>query len=502
MNSVLLAFLLLLQGISAGTTRGGMVEGRVVTADGTPAARTRVALQVVAESVAAAAEAPVLTSIGQTDEAGRYRLEGVTPGRYYIVAGRVDLPTYYPGAITQSEARVITVSDGSGLVGMDIALASAAAPGRLKVSGRVTREGMPGTPPLAQRVQLITIGVPATKTANIAPDGSFELTDVSPGAYLIGLTLSTALPPQRIEVRSMDVYIDLVEPLVAAIAGKITVDAEGPLPRVTLTFTESRSRLPVAGSFGTADSMTVLLRPGTYGVEWSALPAGYNVNSIVSGSTNLLTDLLRIEDGTPRTLSMTLGVSSPPPWVSVRGRIRSIATAFGRPTSGYAVIMTGADAVTLQTRANSDGTFEFPKVIPGSYTVRTNTAPRPDPFQITVGRNNVEDLVIVVPNFVEIAGQITVEGGGDLLPRPTFSVIDKAFVLGFTRAELQRNGSFTLALPPGRLQITLNPDSIRGYVVKEITYGPMNSLVEPITVDTSDAKTELRITLARRPSND
>lgn len=63
-----------------------------------------------------------LASLGETDSEGRYRLEGVRPGRYYISAGRVDLPTYYPGSTVLSEGTIVTVTSGATLSGMDFVL--------------------------------------------------------------------------------------------------------------------------------------------------------------------------------------------------------------------------------------------------------------------------------------------------------------------------------------------------------------------------------------------
>src|SRR5262245_27971251 len=46
---------------------------------------------------------------GQSDDSGKYRLDGVPPGRYYVVAGGLDAPTYYPGVLQFAAAKVIDV---------------------------------------------------------------------------------------------------------------------------------------------------------------------------------------------------------------------------------------------------------------------------------------------------------------------------------------------------------------------------------------------------------
>jgi hypothetical protein len=69
-----------------------------------------------------------LAIITQTDSNGRYELNGIPPGRYFIVAGAVSSPTFHPGTVTQNAASIVTVTrDARMLTGIDIALSAAAA---------------------------------------------------------------------------------------------------------------------------------------------------------------------------------------------------------------------------------------------------------------------------------------------------------------------------------------------------------------------------------------
>jgi hypothetical protein len=78
---LLIAFLLVLQG-----SQTGIISGRILLPDGKPAAKVRVAARAIPEG-ADARNTGEMASIGQTDETGRFRLEGVFPGRYHITAG-------------------------------------------------------------------------------------------------------------------------------------------------------------------------------------------------------------------------------------------------------------------------------------------------------------------------------------------------------------------------------------------------------------------------------
>ena len=75
-----------------------------------------VSAMVIPEPGVGPGNASTLAALTQTDESGRYRLQDVPPGRYYIVAGRVDFPTYFPGGTNIADARSITVVAG-GVVG-------------------------------------------------------------------------------------------------------------------------------------------------------------------------------------------------------------------------------------------------------------------------------------------------------------------------------------------------------------------------------------------------
>src|SRR5262245_54521177 len=101
MRKLLLIAVLLPVG-SAAQIPSGTISGQILTREGQPASQIRVSAIAVPESVAPVNNATAMVSIAMTDNEGRYRLENVLPGRYYIAAGLVDFPTYYPGVTAQS----------------------------------------------------------------------------------------------------------------------------------------------------------------------------------------------------------------------------------------------------------------------------------------------------------------------------------------------------------------------------------------------------------------
>jgi Spy/CpxP family protein refolding chaperone len=74
-----------------------------------------------------------MVSLTQTDSTGRYRLDAIPAGRYYIAAGRVDLPTYYPGTLEVGRGTAVSISSAAPLVDIDFVIQETSAsvpPGR------------------------------------------------------------------------------------------------------------------------------------------------------------------------------------------------------------------------------------------------------------------------------------------------------------------------------------------------------------------------------------
>jgi hypothetical protein len=134
------------QGVPPSPSQTGSVTGILRMPDGTPAAGVRItALR--AEAVNDAVRA--MASLTQTDSTGRYTLQNVPAGRYYITAGRVDLPTYYPGTIEVAKGTVVSITSAAvvsdiDFVFQDTSAFAPAAPGLR--GGRGGRGGPPNSP--------------------------------------------------------------------------------------------------------------------------------------------------------------------------------------------------------------------------------------------------------------------------------------------------------------------------------------------------------------------
>jgi hypothetical protein len=180
----MLVLLLLLESTFA---QNASVAGVIRALDGTPTAGIRVAVREVPVLNATSKEA--LARIGQTDRTGHYKLEDILPGRYYITAGLLDSPTYYPGVSSAKEAQIVEVGPGSVLVNLDFALVQSPGAG---VSGRVKglAQDTLGDMCVVLMPENLTYRPLKILTAIIKEDGTFEFTGISNGRYALRVVRS------------------------------------------------------------------------------------------------------------------------------------------------------------------------------------------------------------------------------------------------------------------------------------------------------------------------
>ncbi len=179
--------------------RGGVITGRVMDEEGEPAERVQV--RVVRQQRLGAQVRYVPTNMGDTtDDLGQYRLYGLPPGEYLVVAEPSDrgrffmgsgavqgtdtdtIPTYAPGTASASEAQKVQVLAGAETP-MDIQLVAARV---ATVSGVVVMSS--GEPMQGGFVRLQPDGADMMgmgRGGAILGDGRFEVASVPPGSYTL-----------------------------------------------------------------------------------------------------------------------------------------------------------------------------------------------------------------------------------------------------------------------------------------------------------------------------
>ena len=171
------------------------ISGRIIDERGEPLANIEV------YAMGQRFGATKLQRVGQgmplrTDDQGRFRVFGLSAGDVVLVAeagqgfsgmGGFDQPagfvtTYYPDAISDSEARRITLREGSDLDGMDIRMTRMRT---FRISGTIVDSR--GLPDGAAQAGLhhFANGSGGTTQVKVGPDGKFEADGVVPGSYRI-----------------------------------------------------------------------------------------------------------------------------------------------------------------------------------------------------------------------------------------------------------------------------------------------------------------------------
>jgi hypothetical protein len=120
--ALLLSLALALQGIPVQAQQAGRVSGVLKDTQGKPIPGIRMAAIARPQSLDEAVTSAAMSSLAETDEQGRFTLEGIPPGRYYIAAGRLDAQTYYPGTVDMATAKEVAITPGSAVSGIDFTL--------------------------------------------------------------------------------------------------------------------------------------------------------------------------------------------------------------------------------------------------------------------------------------------------------------------------------------------------------------------------------------------
>jgi hypothetical protein len=285
------------------------IKGNVLNRDGTPAADIRVmAVSAQDSSVQSGRE---IVSFAQTDAAGNYRLENVPPGRYFITAGIVDSPSYYPGVADLAHATVVTMSPGISLQGVDFLQVASQ-----KISGRVIL--LPDSPPLRDgrgiQIRLMAANGLA-QFAKIAPDGTFQFSAVSRGNYDALVNPGVNMVPVRIVVEDKDITgVELVVPPVRGIPGKVIIEGEAKTTRLQFAIGDFAVDGPYAAvNLLDGSSFRLTLPEGEFPIALSnAALAGYTVKTFTYGNVDLLKEPLIVTSSGSDELRLVLVRSATP----------------------------------------------------------------------------------------------------------------------------------------------------------------------------------------------
>jgi len=459
MEKVLLfAFLLAFQG-AATPPPPGKVTGILRKGNGMPATGVRISAMPkpeTREDVVGFA----LVAIAQTDEAGRFRLEDVPPGSYFIVAGRVDRPTYYPAGSDIEKGKLVDVGPGAEVSGIDF-----------------------------------TMNDESTRS---------EFTDVFRSA-LINVTV----PLSVVADESGKIPF-------ASEAGAVTLQFE----RIA---DGSIINLPVTSRSVTLQSI-VAANTTDYRVTVANLPEGYSVRSIVQDGIELQGGALKIpasigqqptsaDTQRPNTVlgavsaSFSLSRSSPQtsdlvisilymPGTERAGSQGVRVSGLGRREDVHPVFLSGKQGLTF-----TDGSFEFNHVLPGRHTIGLVESPgRTMGATLIVGEFDIDNVQLEDVPVLPADIQVSREAGpaGDLAAGSRVSpvtlrgrVLEEVTKQPASSGQVYITGRTGPSYPideQGRFEIS---ELLPGTYTLEIQIFGYGNVTRPVSVGAEDVSLEL-----------
>jgi hypothetical protein len=456
----------------------GGITGRLFSTKGTPEPGVRIAAVPAAEA-ANKSGAGALFGISLTDNDGRYRLENLPPGSYYIFAGLIDLPSYYPNATTIERATAIDVDAGVIVSGVDFSMAR---PTGLTVAGRLA---IPSTMEV-DAGWTVTLSpqtrgaVGASLQSNVSRDGSFEFPRVAPGEYRLASPLrgTTALSLSVVDEDILDVLMPVVDCNAGvSVNGRLVGTPQSTISSISLNGSSVGCtpvvRLAPDGSFTFKN-----VPEGRYQIQLSPAPLGWSTIPLSVEKANLENVEVRL-----------------PTYIAIKGRA-DVEDGSTLPRAGrgaglpiQAVRSSGGISVTSSLLDN--GTFELLlptgryKIsvpgIPGGYYLKSMTSGLVDlavhPFE--VGSAPPDDIKLTLgvirrpePPGVRVTGRVTFAPTGALPNSEGVLLVSSGSRNSAVRESLiGPDGSFEFTgVSPGTYNIETfpdNPAALYGIVVNK-----------------------------------
>jgi hypothetical protein len=395
-------------------TPQGVIMGQVLDEEGDPLPRSTVTAYPVGGQAAGAGfgggrggmVGPAAGPTGVTAQAndiGEFRLPGLSPGRYYVVAasqaaiggrampgrgapaGQEDdaslapMPTYFPSTLDPGSAVPVEVAPGQDVAGINITIRK----GQLfRVTGRL----MGGSPQEMTAVVLSlmprgdAVALRGGGSARVNPDGSFEITRVRPGSYFLlaqrmnraASGLAAKLP---VDVSASDItglVVPFTEPVTVTGSVKIDSPQTGAAQLRPVLSLLSADGLPVgvpaARSTEAGAFKLDAVFPDRYYLNAAGLPEGYYIKSLRIGG----------QDATDKGVDLTNAHGTVAMEVTVGANaatLEGVVTIDGKPGTGaYIAVVTDPPRSEALFRnkfatADQDGRFTIQGLAPGAYSV-------------------------------------------------------------------------------------------------------------------------------------
>src|SRR2546421_11376791 len=293
---------------------GGVIAGRIFDEFGEPLSGLQVSA--MRSQLMSGGERQLMqTGSGQTNDLGEFRIFGLAPGQYYVQAtwrllgpgdptspDRTGYPTtFFPGTTDAATAQRFTIGATQTIGDLAMALSPIKT---VRLEGTaVDSKGRPLANASLTIVQETSVSGYMSSGQGIRPDGTFVLTNVTPGEYVLRIQSND----DRKQVASMKLTVgadDITDLRVVAwppstISGRIVVDPAqaASLPATTFSVIGSAVDPSPVGRFGVdparvADDLAfeVTAPVGKATINVTNLPLGWWIRSVRVNSIDVTDD--------------------------------------------------------------------------------------------------------------------------------------------------------------------------------------------------------------------
>jgi hypothetical protein len=219
--------------------------------------------------------------------------------------------------------------------------------------------------------------------------------------------------------------IRLVHTKVRRLQGRVIVQGNHPQPRASYeAITRGMRPSPGNGVMTDSDGTFVLVVPeGEHKFEISGYAPPYRIRSIQYGNTDLLKKPLKVHGKSHSEILVTFDVD-PAPWRRVSGRVIIDESRFAAIDHVRVTLEGRTSAIALKAELKSQGYFEFPEVLPGTYVLSTepNIAGMTNKT-IEVAERDISDADLVVPLQRKITVLAQTATGA---PPPSYTLVLKS----------------------------------------------------------------------------
>jgi len=433
---------------------------------------------------------PSLIGLALTDTNGRYALEMIEPGTYYVVAGRVDAPSYYPGVGTMPAAQSILLGAGARISGIDFKTFE---PPTFIASGRVV---LKPDQQLVAGSRMILLGS-GTRESAIKADGSFEFTRLSPGSFSLRLEPASFTLAMAVTVVDKNVSgIEFTVPSVVLVNGIVAMDDDSDPPIVSVSFVDiSQSRVLDITS---RRSFSLPVPEGDFRTIVKRLPNGYRVKSFMANGVDLLSQNLKLSQtaGAPMAVHLTLESVQTVPFAGQAVSSQGVL----QPVRG--IRMENGDGVEpLEGRVQPDGSFVFDRIAPGEYTAAIFAGGSEElKSRVIVPPGGRRDAQIVIPELRQSAIRLTIDPSVPAAARVTLTLRFVEDGGSVTTAAVDSTSGVQFSLREGQYRVSATlRETITGSGrtrVTKMSSGNVDLLTSPLNVSGRNPE-EIQVTIGR-----